>query len=404
MRKNREESEKVLVEKNIHNNKGVYIFIICILVLIIIGGISFYVIRSGNLNLVTNEDTVTLEHTETVTVKSDGVYITDVSEVVDEVMPSIVAITSKTVISSGNFGPSFFGKSSSYTSEGAGSGVIVSEDGNSIYILTNYHVVEEASELSVRFIDDKSYDATVKGVSERKDIAIVVVSKKSVDSDTLKKIKIATLGDSNELKVGNGIIAIGNALGYGQSVTTGVVSALNREVTTDEYTQDMIQIDAAINGGNSGGALLNSKGEVVGINSAKYSSSGSSTSASVEGMGFAIPISDVKALIQELMNGKDDEGGVTLGIEGYMTTTGSMANYRLPEGFYVSAITTGGNASKSDLEIGNIITEIDNSKVTSVDTIKKVLNKKDKGDKVTLKVKYASKNEYKEKEITITLN
>ena len=319
-------------------------------------------------------------------------------------MPSIVAITSKTVINSGRFGPSYYGNNRSYTTEGAGSGVIVSENDNEIFILTNYHVVENSSELSVKFIDDKSYDASIKGVSERKDIAIVSVSKKSLDSETLKQIKIATIGNSNELKVGNGIIAIGNALGYGQSVTTGVVSALNREVTTDEYTQDMIQIDAAINGGNSGGALLNSKGEVVGINSVKYSSNGSSSSASVEGMGFAIPISDVEEIIKTLIKGENDTGGLLLGIEGYMTNSGNIASYRLPEGFYVSAITSGGNADKSELEIGNIITEIDNNKVTSLETIKKVLNKKEKGDSVTLKVKYASRNEYKEKEIIITLN
>ena len=393
------------------NNKTLYIIIITILAAIVIAGTTLWAVKSGKfsfLNNLTNYKTeseqIELKHTNSLTVKSDGVYITDVSEVVDEVMPSIVAITSKTVINSGNFGPSFFGGNRSYTTEGAGSGVIVSENDGEIFILTNYHVVENSNELSVKFIDDKSYDATIKGVSERKDIAIVSINKKNVDSETLKQIKIATIGDSNELKVGNGIIAIGNALGYGQSVTTGVVSALNREVSTDEYIQDMIQIDAAINGGNSGGALLNSKGEVVGINSVKYSSSGSASSASVEGMGFAIPISDVEEIIQNLIKGENDSGGLTLGIEGYMTNSGNMANYGLPEGFYVSTIIPGGNASKSELEIGNIITEIDKSKVTSIESLRKILYKKNKGDKVTLKVKYASKNEYKEKEISMTLN
>ena len=338
---------------------------------------------------------IELQYTSTSKAKSEGVYITDVSDVVSEVMHSIVAITSKTVISSGRFGFNYYG--GSYTSEGAGSGVIVAEDSDYIYILTNYHVVENTSELSVTFIDEKSYDASIKGVSERKDIAIVSVKKNIIDSETLKEIKIATIGDSNDLKVGNGIIAIGNALGYGQSVTTGVVSALNREVTTDSYAQDMIQIDAAINGGNSGGALLNSKGEVIGINTAKYSSNASS--ASVEGMGFAIPISDVKDLITNLVNGKGDEGSLTLGIEGYITNTG----YKLPEGFYVSSIVEGGSADSSELEIGNIIVSIDGNAVTSAQSIRKVLDKKKVGDTVTLKVKYASRNEYKEKEIEITL-
>ena len=394
-----------------HNNKIIFFVVIGSILLLLIIGVSYWAITSGKVKFISDiinpnnqTEQIELKHTDSLTVKSDGVYITDVSDVVDEVMPSIVAITSKTVINSGKFGPSFYGNNKSYITEGAGSGVIVSVDDDEIFVLTNYHVVEGSSELSVKFIDDKSYDATIKGVSERKDIAIVSVIKKNIDSETLKQIKIATIGNSNELKVGNGIIAIGNALGYGQSVTTGVVRALNREVSTDEYTQDMIQIDAAINGGNSGGALLNSKGEVVGINSVKYSSSGTSSSASIEGMGFAIPISDVEELIKTLIKGENDTSGVTLGIEGYMTTSGNISSYRLPEGFYISAITKDGNADKSELEIGNIITEIDNNKVTSLESIKKVLNKKEKGDKVTLKIKYASRNEYKEKEITITLN
>lgn len=402
--------EKIEDKPNIKhkNNSIVYIIIIIFLGLIIIAGGSYILVSSGKLDFISklnNKSNIELRHTSAKTVKSNGVYITDVSDVVDEVMPSIVSITSKTVINSGRFGPSFYGyDSGSYTAEGAGSGVIVYEDDDELFVLTNYHVVENSTELSVKFIDDKSYDATVKGVSERKDIAIVSVNKKDITSETLKQIKIATLGNSDELKVGNGIIAIGNALGYGQSVTTGVVSAVNREVSTDEYVQDMIQIDAAINGGNSGGALLNSKGEVVGINSLKYSSSGISSEASIEGMGFAIPISDVEDIIKELIDGKNDEGGLSLGIAGYMTDSGEISNYNLPEGFYVSEITSGGNADNSELEIGNIITEIDNTKVTSVETIRKVLNKKEKGDKVILKVKYANKNQYDEKNITVKLN
>ena len=400
---------KKAFNKQKEHNKIIFIIAMVSLLVLALVGSTIWVVSSGKLNSVFNSitsnetnETVLLKHTDSVSVKSDGVYITDVSDVVDSVMPSIVAITSKTVISSGRFGPSFYGNGS-YTTEGAGSGVIVSENDNEIFILTNYHVVENSSELSIKFIDDKSYDAKVKGVSERKDIAIVSVNKKDLDSDTLKQIKIATLGNSNELKVGNGIIAIGNALGYGQSVTTGVVSALNREVTTDEYTQNMIQIDAAINGGNSGGALLNSKGEVVGINSVKYSSNSYSSSASIEGMGFAIPISDVESIIEKLIKGDNDDSGVALGVEGYMTNSGSISSYKLPSGFYVAGITEGGSASKSELEIGNVITEIDNTKITSLETIKKVLNKKEKGDKVTLKIKYASHTEYKEKEIIIEL-
>ena len=395
--------------KTRQDNKKNYILIILIVIFILIVATGILLDKSGKFDFIPNftnskeeKEKIELKHTESVAVKSDGVYITDVSEVVYEVMPSIVAITSKTVINSGRFGP--FSENASYTTEGAGSGVIVSENNDEIFVLTNYHVVEKSTELSVKFIDDKSYDATIKGISERKDIAIVSVNKKDIDNETLRQIKIATLGNSNELRVGNGIIAIGNALGYGQSVTTGVVSALNREVSTDNYIQEMIQIDAAINGGNSGGALLNSKGEVVGINSAKYSYNGSSSNASIEGMGFAIPISDVEDIIKTLIKGENDTSAMTLGIEGYMTNSGNIAGYRLPEGFYVSEIIKDGNAEKSELEIGNIITEIDNNKVTSLETIKKILNKKEKNDIVTLKIKYASRNEYKEKTITISLN
>ena len=358
------------------DNKLIKILIatlLCLLVVTtIIGGSIMIMKLSGTTTTTSSEkkEVVALKYTNESIVKSEGVYITDVSDVVDEVMPSIVAITSKTVISSGRFGPSYF---NNYTTEGAGSGVIVYEDNNNIYILTNYHVVENSSELSVKFVDEKSYDAKLQGTSKRKDIAIVSISKSSIESDTLKSIKIATLGSSNDLKVGNGIIAIGNALGYGQSVTTGVISALNREVKTDDGTMEMIQIDAAINGGNSGGALLNSKGEVIGINTAKYSSN-SSSSTSVEGMGFAIPISDVDSTIKALISGEDDN--ITLGIKGYMKN----------DGFYVTEIEENSNASSSSLEIGSTISEIENTKVTSVDTIKKILNKKEKGDSVSIKL------------------
>ena len=348
-----------------------------------------------------SKEKIELKYTDTYTSNSEGIYITDVSQVVENVMPSIVAITSKTLISSGMFGPNFFGKEQ--YSEGAGSGIIISKSDDELMILTNNHVVEDANELSVQFINEKSYDAKVVGTSERKDIAVISVSLNDIDSETLNEIKIATMGNSSELKVGNGIIAIGNALGYGQSVTTGVVSALDREVSIDNYTNKMIQIDAAINGGNSGGALLNSKGEVIGINSAKYSSSSTSSSTSIEGMGFAIPISDVSELITTLMNGENDEA-VTLGIEGYIISDERSNYYNMPTGFYISKIISGSSADKSELEIGNIITKINNNEVTNLTDIQDVLNKLEKGDKVELTVSYISGREYKEKDITVTLS
>lgn len=360
-----------------------------------------YIFFNHNINfeLPSSNEKITLQTTEVNTKIKEGIYITDVSEVVENVMPSIVSITSKTLIKSGYFGPGFYGNNSEKYAEGAGSGIIISNTSDELLILTNNHVVDESSELTVKFINGKEVDATIKGTSERKDIAIISLKISDIEKDTLNEIKVAVLGDSNDLKVGNGIVAIGNALGYGQSVTTGVVSALDRTVTGDNYSNKMIQIDAAINGGNSGGALLNSKGEVVGINSAKYSSNSYSSGASIEGMGFAIPVSDVKDLITSLMNGEKTDEGLTLGIEGYITTDSNY--YNLPEGFYISKIQDNSYASKSELEIGNIITEIDGNKVTKVTDILNVLYEKKKGDTVTLKVKYISGREYKEKNINI---
>ncbi len=343
-----------------------------------------------------------LTYTETNTKIKEGIYIIDVSEIVEEVMPSIVSITSKTLVKSGYYGPFYnYGSSNTYAT-GAGSGIIISKTNDELLILTNNHVIEDAKELSVQFVNEKSVDARVKGTSERKDVAVISVKISDLDAETIESIKIATLGDSNELKVGNGIIAIGNALGYGQSVTTGVVSALNREVTIDSKTLKMIQIDAAINGGNSGGALLNAKGEVVGINSAKYSNN-SLTSASVEGMGFAIPISDVKDLITSLMNGEEDKSDAAIGIEGYIITASQSESYNMPQGFYISKIVEGGGADKAGLEIGNIITEINGTKVEDVDDIRDIVYDSKKGDVVTLKISYINGKKYNEKTVEVTL-
>ena len=316
-------------------------------------------------------------------------YLIDVSNIVEEVMPSIVAITSKTLVNN-------IFNYNRYV-EGAGSGVIIDQNDEEIFILTNYHVVENTTELMVQFIDNNSYDAKIKGVSKRKDIAVVSVSKKDIKDETKEKIKVAILGDSDQIKVGNGVIAIGNALGYGQSVTTGVVSALDREIVDNDYILNMIQIDAAINGGNSGGALLNNKGEVIGINTAKYSSN-SSTSSSIEGMGFSIPISDVKDMIQTLISGKDDTEGVSLGIEGYIVDKNGI------KGFYITRIYKDSLASKYELEVGSVITHIDGMEISTYNDLKKVLNDKNDNDKIVLRIKYKFSNEYKEKEIIINVN
>ncbi len=395
--------ERVYVEVPKKENKAGNFFKFLIF-LIIIGLIGYALIKYDMINLPSSKKkSAELNYTETTTKIKEGIYLTDVSEIVDNVMPSIVAITSKTLISSGQYGPSIFGGSQEYTAEGAGSGIIISKTDSDILILTNYHVIEGAEELSVTFYDEKSYDAKVVGVSEKKDIAVIKVALNDIKPSTIESIAIATIGDSNKLKVGNGIIAIGNALGYGQSVTTGVVSALNREVTMDNTKTKMIQIDAAINGGNSGGALLNAQGEVVGINSVKYSAAATSTSASIEGMGFAIPISDVKDLINQLMNGEDDLSGGSIGVEGFMTTDFENTS-NLPKGFYIQKITKGSGADKAELEIGNIITEIDGKKVEEFSVISDYLDEKNKGEEIELTIAYPSGREYKEKTVTVKLS
>ena len=391
-------------EKKKTNRIGIIVVIAFVLLIIV-----SFVIALNNVGLLkidilknlTSTKKAELTYTETNNKIKEGIYITDVSEIVEEVMPSIVSITSKTLVKSGYFGP-FYSNQQQYQT-GAGSGIIISKTDDELLILTNNHVIEDAEELSVQFVNEKSVDATVKGTSERRDVAVIAVKMNDLDDNTINAIKIATLGNSDELKVGNGIIAIGNALGYGQSVTTGVVSALNREVKIDNVTTKMIQIDAAINGGNSGGALLNNKGEVVGINSAKYSAA-SSTSTSIEGMGFAIPITDIKDLVTSLMNGEEDKSGGAIGIEGYTITEQQSTNYNMPVGIYISKIIDGSGADKAGLEIGNIIVGIDDKEVTKFSDVTDYLYNKKKGEKVTLKINYISGRQYKEKKVEVTLS
>ncbi len=392
----RVEKEVAYVNKR-KDSKNIIIFVL--MLIIIFGSVYLGYSLYSNNHSDNKTSSIKLNYTETTDNKIEGVYLVDVSDVVENVMPSIVSITSKTLITSGVFDSNFFFGNQERYQEGAGSGIIISKTDDELLILTNNHVVSGAEELTVKFINDKSFDATIKGTSERKDIAVISIKLSSLDEDTLNEIKLATIGNSDDLKVGSGVIAIGNALGYGQSVTTGVISALNREVTIDNYTNKMIQIDAAINGGNSGGALLNANGEVIGINSAKYSSNGSYSEASIEGMGFAIPITDVDALITSLMNGEEETKPV-LGVEGYMT---NESFYGLPEGFYISKIVKGGGADKAGLEIGNIITEIEGNEVKTFSDLSDVLYEKKPGDTVVLKIKYVSGREYKEKEVKVTL-
>ena len=404
MEKEIKEAEVIEKKDKKNKKKSNVVLIVILFVILILGALLIALNNVGLLKfdgiISKPKEKITLNYTTPNTQQKDGVTIIDVSDVVSEVMPSIVSITSKTLIRSGNYGP-FFGGQNQY-SEGAGSGIIINQNDDELLILTNNHVIEDAEELSVQFVNEKSADAIVKGFSSKKDVAVISVKLSSLDADTKESIKIATIGDSNQLKVGNGVIAIGNALGYGQSVTTGVVSALNRDVTIDNITRKMIQTDAAINGGNSGGALLNSSGEVVGINSAKYSSSVYSSSASIEGMGFAIPITDVKELIESLMNGGADNEDPVIGVTGSIISDGN--SYNMPAGFYISEVIEGSGADKAGLEVGNIITKIESKNVTKMADFQNVLSQKKKGDTITLTICYADKKTYSEKEVQVVLS
>lgn len=352
-----------------------------------------------------------------------GVTVTDVSSVVSSAMPSVVAITSKTLVESRNdysqdiweyyFGGGNSGnnKSNSYEEDAAGSGIIVDQTSTELLIVTNNHVVEGADSLKIQFAGTESKDSVdgyIKGTDSTKDVAVVAVKLKDIPSDVLKNIKKATLGDSDKVNVGEGVIAIGNALGYGQSVTTGIISAKDRKVQLENQTMTLLQTDAAINGGNSGGALLNASGEVIGINVAKYSSSGSSSSASVEGMGFAIPISSVKDIISDLETKEtrtkvsEDERGY-LGISGFDVDEQTSQAYSIPQGIQVQSVVKGGPAENAGIAASDVITKFDGQDVSSMASLQSILEYYKKGEQVKVTIEYRDGREYKTKDVTVTL-
>ena len=339
--------------------------------------------------------------------KTSSVVTSDVSSVVENVMPSIVSITNMSVQEVQNY----FGGTSKQESESAGTGIIISQNDSELLVVTNNHVVAGSDTLTVTFADGNSVEANIKGTDSEYDVAVVAVPLDSISEDTKKAISVATLGDSTELKVGEPAIAIGNALGYGQSVTTGVISALNRSVsetdqTTGETTESsvkLIQTDAAINPGNSGGALVNASGEVIGINSSKL------VGDSVEGVGYAIPISDVSDLIENLMNqetktkvAEADQGAI--GIKGMSVSTEYSQQLNMPEGVYVSEVTKGRGAEKAGMTRGCIITGINGTTVSSMDDLQEQLQYYAKGDEVELTIQVPQSNgEYQEQSVTVIL-
>ena len=338
----------------------------------------------------------------------------DVSDIVEETMPSIVSITTKSVEEVQSY-YGMFGQYGAYSPEqrevqGSGSGIIIGKNDTELLIATNYHVVDGAETLSVGFCDSTACEAKVKGYDSEKDLAVVAVSLDDIDSDTMDAISIATIGNSDNLKVGEQVVAIGNALGYGQSVTTGIVSAKNRQLNSDDTVGDydsdsnsatnLIQTDAAINPGNSGGALLNMNGEVVGINSAKLAST------EVEGIGYAIAISDVTDTIESLMNeetrDKVEDHGV-LGITVQTVDSAVTEAYGVPEGVLVREVTEGGAADAAGIEARSIITKFAGKTVTTKEQLVDFLSYYEPGEDVELTVEVPDGKEYKEETVTVTL-
>ena len=323
---------------------------------------------------------------------------TDVSSIVEKAMPSVVAINNTMVMQQ----QTWFGPSQTVEVPSSGSGIIVGQNDEELLIVTNNHVVEDSKELTVTFIDNSQVSAAIKGTDSETDLAVIAIPLKDIPSDTMSQIKVATLGDSDALKVGQGVIAIGNALGYGQSVTVGYVSALNKKLTINDVERTLLQVDAAINPGNSGGALLNMNGEVIGINAAKYSDT------SVEGIGYAIPISQAKDIISDLMT-KTTKVAVDENEQGYLgiqlqNIDSQMAQaYGMPEGIYVYKIVAGGAASRSDLRERDIITKFDGEKVKNGDDLKKLLTYYKAGSTVTMTVQSLENGKYVERNVQITL-
>lgn len=349
-------------------------------------------------SVLTQSDSNTkIEATDT----SSSYVASDVSDIVEAVMPSIVSITN---VSEAQY-QSFFGGTQTQQSTSCGSGIIVSQDADNLYIATNNHVVEGADSLTVAFSDNTTVSAEIKGTDPSTDLAVIRVALSSIDSDTLNTIKVATLGNSDDLKAGQAAIAIGNALGYGQSVTTGVISALNREVAVSDsnsntnYTAELIQTSAAINPGNSGGALLNAAGEVIGINSVKYADT------EVEGIGYAIPISTAMPIIEDLITKEkvDEADSAYLGIDGVDVTSDVAKTYNMPTGVYVAQVKENSAAEQAGIQKGDIITAFDGKDVSSMEDLSSKLQYYKAGTTVDVTIQRASNGQYEEQTLSVTL-
>jgi len=358
---------------------------------------------SAKLSVAETEDSSSEDETATTASGSSSEYT--VAQIAEQCSSSVVAITNMSVSEV----QTMFG-TYEQESEGSGSGVIISQTDTELLIATNYHVIEDADELTVCFMDSEDwvYSAQLKGTDPDNDLAVVSVALSDMDEEVLSSISIATIGDSDSMQVGDNVVAIGNALGLGQSVTSGIISALDREVTIDDVTYTLLQTDAAINAGNSGGALFNMKGELIGINTAKFSSDSSSSSASIDNMGFAIPMSKAQPILEELMTQetktKLSEDYGCLNITGYDVSDEAVSMYGLPAGVYVYSVVEGAAADQAGIEAGDIITELDGSTVSSISELKEMLQYYAAGETVEVTIQRSNGNSYEELTLTVTLD
>lgn len=325
-----------------------------------------------------------------------------VSEIAKNAMPEVVSITN--TIRYQQYGYSIFGQSGEQEAAASGSGVIIGKNDSELLIVTNNHVVEDSTALSVQFVDGKSYDAEIKGTDSDVDLAVIAIPLSSISQDTLNSISFAKYGDSDSISVGDQVVAIGNALGYGQSVTTGIISAKDRDISTKGGTESgLLQTDAAINPGNSGGALLNMNGELIGINVAKYSDT------TVEGMGYSIPSKKVKEIVEGLSKrttrakvSQEEKGYI--GIQGKTVDSSISEAYNMPEGVYIFKLLTGEGIDNSALQEKDIITKFDGQSVASLEELSGLLSRYKAGEKVEVTVQRLSgKGEYEEKTVSVTL-
>lgn len=376
---------------------------------LIAGGVMYGVNAGANrINTVSNIGTTeTVADSSTASSGSDSTSGT-VAQVAKNAMPSVVTISTMSVQEMQDF----FGGVHQYESEGAGTGVIVGKNSTELLIATNNHVVEGADTLSVGFVDEGTASANIKGTDSEHDLAVIAVKLSDISSDTMNKIKIATIGDSSDLQLGEQVVAIGNALGYGQSVTSGYVSALDRELTLQDSSgatvtsSGLIQTDAAINPGNSGGALLNMQGELIGINEAKTSSTSNGTT--VDNIGFAIPIDKAEESLKELMNQTtrtkvSDAQASYIGITGSTVSSDVSETYGIPQGVAVKSVVDNGPAAKAGMKQGDIITEFDGRSVSSMEQLQSTLEYYASGEQVKITVSRANNGTYKEQDLTITL-